>query len=212
LYALLQRRKVVKRAHGRRTIGDGGVGETETARRDRDRASEKYLVVPLMETVPIYMYVCMCVCVTTAAAVRVVFVNRFVQYYYNTDLRCVCVCVCVSVYTTRERCTYRVRVCTGTDCRAGRGEKELRERPMEDRTCACVYLCIMKPVQTNEPGERGGGGVLSSELLYILYYIGITTTAMCSHVYYLYITCTGIKLYDIMYYECIRFLSVSHAV
>lgn len=57
-------------------------------------------------------------------------------------------------------------MCTGTDCRAGRGEKELRERPTEDRTCACVYLCIMKPVQTNEPGERGGG-VLSSELLYL---------------------------------------------
>lgn len=100
LYTLLQRRKVVKRAHGRRTIGDGGgVGETETVRRDRDRASEKYLVVPLMETVPIYM------CVTTAAAataaaVRVVFVNRFVQYYYNTDLRCMC--VCVSVYSERE--------------------------------------------------------------------------------------------------------------
>lgn len=110
LYTLLQRRKVVKRAHGRRTIGDGGgVGETETVRRDRDRASEKYLVVPLMETVPIYM------CVTTAAAataaaVRVVFVNRFVQYYYNTDLRCMCVCVCL--YTVRERCTYRVRVCS----------------------------------------------------------------------------------------------------
>lgn len=43
------------RTHGRRTNGDcgGGVGETETARRDRDRAGEKYLVVPLMETVPI---------------------------------------------------------------------------------------------------------------------------------------------------------------
>jgi len=46
---LLQRRKVVKRAHGRRTNGDGG--ETETAVLDRDGASEKYLVVPLMETV-----------------------------------------------------------------------------------------------------------------------------------------------------------------
>jgi hypothetical protein len=79
--------------------------------------------------------------------------------------------VCVRVRTRAyvihgEIGTYRVRVCTGTDCREGRGVKGLRERPMVDRTCACVYLCIMKPVQTNEPGGRGGG-VLSSVLLYI---------------------------------------------
>jgi len=50
-------------------------------------------------------------------------------------------------------------VVTGTDCRARRGEKGPRETPIEDRggRARAWILCIMKPVQTNEPG-----GVLSS--------------------------------------------------